>query len=309
MRRILLVDADSQKGFPNLALMKLSSYHKSEGDHIDLIKGIPTTQPLDQYDKGYISCIFFQNAEAVRDYQSQLLFPTIIGGSGWDYRTLPSHIEHIMPDYSLYDVDFSMGFTSRGCIRNCPWCIVPHKEGGIRDHAAISEFHDPQHKKIMLLDNNFFVSPKWTENLQYIIDNKLKVNFNQGLDIRTINNHMASMLSQTKYYSWHFKQRGIHFAFDSMSAKKGFIFGMKTLLDNGIPAHHIMVYVLVGFDTTINQDLERVKIITDFGALPYIMRYNQRQDDEKLNHLARWINGRYYQFISIEEYNGGVLVS
>jgi hypothetical protein len=305
---VLLVDADSQKGFPNLALMKLSAWHKQQGDQVELIKGIPTTHPLFEYDKYYISCIFFQNRDRVLDYASQL-DNVVLGGSGVDLKLrLPDEIDHIMPDYSLYGIDFSLGFTSRGCIRKCPWCVVPEKEGDIRDNAPISEFHYPDHKNIILLDNNYFASPKWLQNLEYIMENGLKVNFNQGLDIRTINNHMAYLLSQTKTYDWHFKTRGFHVAFDTMRAEKGFLAGMKTLFDNGVKPNHVMVYVLVGFDTTYEQDLYRIEKIIELGSKPYVMPYNKAHlRNERIKHLARWINRKYYEFVPREAYKGGVL--
>lgn len=305
--KVLLVDADSQKAFPNLALMKLSAFYKRYGAKVELIKGIPETAPLESYDDVFISCIYFQNASRVQDYADQFKQDVVIGGSGWDYRIkLMAGIEHIMPDYSLYNIDFSMGFTSRGCIRKCPWCIVPKKEGKMKNHANVKEFHDPRHKKIVLLDNNFFASPQWNRNLEYIMNRGLKVNFNQGLDIRIFNDHKAYTLAQTKAYSWNFKARGFHVAFDTMRVEKQFNKGMKILIDNGNKPHWIMVYILVGFNTTFEQDLYRIDKVLEWGAKPYIMRYNQNQDS-KLKHLARYINRKYYEFIDRSAYKGGVL--
>ena len=183
-RSVLLVDADSKKGFPNLSLMKLSAWYKKEGWSVDLIKGLPMAPPLHLYDKSYISVIFFQNKERALDY-AMILPNCEVGGSGYDLtKTLPDEIEHIMPDYSLYDIDYSIGFTSRGCIRNCGFCVVPKKEGEIRDNAPITEFL--AHDKVMLLDNNFLASPRCKNNLDFLIINDLKVNFNQGLDLSLI---------------------------------------------------------------------------------------------------------------------------
>ena len=219
-RTVLLVDADSKKGFPNLALMKLSAWYKREGWHVDLIQGLPDAPPLHLYDKTYISVIFFQNKEKALDYA--LMMPNSeIGGSGYDLtKTLPDEIEHIKPDYSLYDLDFSMGFTSRGCIRKCGFCIVPKKEGSIKHHAFVQEFHNLGHTNVMLLDNNFLASPNWKYNLGYINDLGLKVNFNQGLDIRLLDKDKAALLASTKYYSWNFKTRSLHFAFDDPRHEK-----------------------------------------------------------------------------------------
>lgn len=300
--RVLLVDADSHNGFPNLALMKLSAYHKQQGDTIVFIKGIPTTAPLEHCDKVYISCVFFQNADAVRDYAAQFTCPVELGGSGLDlHLDLPHEIEHIMPDYSLYDVDFSLGFTSRGCIRNCGFCVVPEKEGMIKDNAPISEFHNPTHNKVVLLDNNFGASPRWKENLAYIQEHDLKVNFNQGLDIRILTKEFAEKLAEVKYYNWTFKKRSLHFAFDDLRYKDKFKEGIETLISSGIPASHIMVYVLVGYNSTIQDDLERISTITHYGAVPYVMRYNSTKNRE-LAKLARWVNRMYYQFIEWSVY-------
>lgn len=308
-RKILLVDTDSKDGFPNLALMKLSAHHKRLGDTIDLIKGIPTAPPLEEYDITYLSCIFFQNAGRVRDYANQIKSKgLILGGSGflpYDVR-LGSEIEHILPDYDLYGVDFSMGFTSRGCIRNCEWCIVPKKEGKIRDNAPVSEFHDLRYNKIILLDNNFQASPKWRENLEYIIDHNLKVNFCQGLDARLVNEEFASMLSLSKCYDWAFNVRGAYLAFDTPQMEKPLLRALKTFENAGMPPKSFIVYVLVGFDTSYKDDLKRIDTIIEAGAKPYIMLYN-RSPDSTLRHLARFYNRKYYEFVKRDEYKEGVL--
>ena len=298
MMEVLLVDADSKKGFPNLALMKLSTWYKQQGHTIDLIKGIPTTKPLEQYDKVLISCIFYQNREQVLDYASQ--FDNVqIGGSGFDYNiVLDQDIEHIMPDYSLYNLDYSIGFTSRGCIRNCGFCVVPEKEGFIRDNAPISEFHYPEHKKIILLDNNFQASPKWRENIEYLIEHDLKVNFNQGLDIRILDYDFASQLAQTKYYNWTFKRKGLHFAFDDLRYEKQIWAGIDLLENVGVNLKDVLFYVLIGYNTTEEEDLYRINSLYERGVRPYVMPYNQCKSK-----LTRWVNRLYYQFIPWSEYN------
>jgi hypothetical protein len=298
---VLLVDADSKKGFPNLVLMKESAWYKSQGYLVDLVKGIPTTKPLEHYDKVLISCIFYQNKDAVLDYASQF-DNAVVGGSGVDLELNLDHdIEHIMPDYSLYDIDYSLGFTSRGCIRNCGFCIVPEKEGVIRDNAPITEFLHPEHKKIVLLDNNFQSSPRWRENLDCIKEHNLKVNFNQGLDIRLMTKEFAEALAQVKYYPHSFKKKGLHFAFDDLRTEKAVRKGVAILETAGIPAKHLMFYVLVGYNSTFDQDMKRVDILRELGTKPYIMRYNQIKTPE-LNRLSRWINRMYYEFIPWSDY-------
>lgn len=309
--KALILDADSKKGFPNLALMKLSAYLKELGWDIDLIKGTPTTAPLETYDEVYVSCIFYQNADRVRDYINQFPEETTVryGGSGFkdEYHIkLPDTIEHIMPDYDLYGVDFSMGFTSRGCIRKCPWCIVPKKEGSIQDHAPITEFLDPRHNKLILLDNNFQSSPNWKENIQYLIDNKIRVNFNQGLDARLVTKTFAKKLAETKCYAWNFKTLSAHLAFDRPSGEKALRRALGLFDDAGMSPKRFIVYILVGHSTTYEQDLDRIAKVRDLGAVPYVMVFNKKQDPF-LKHLARYINRKYFEWIPMEEYNEGVL--
>jgi hypothetical protein len=310
MKRILLVDADSKDGFANLALMKLSAWLKGDGHTVDLIKGIPTAPPLIPYDEHYISTIYFQNRNKVEAYARQLPKLPYIGGSGWNEsgNELPSKIEHIMPDYDLYSLNYSMGFTSRGCIRKCPWCVVPKKEGTIKDHAPVSEFLDSRHDKLILLDNNFQASPKWKENLQYIIDNKIRVNINQGLDARLITPLFAEMLSASKCYDWKFRTKGAHLAFDTMNVEKPLVKALTIFNEYGMPPKRFVIYILAGFNTTYDQDVYRVNRVIDLGAVPYIMKFN-RSKDPNLSHLARWVNRKYYQWVSFDEYKGGVLLA
>lgn len=303
LNRILMVDADSKNDFPNLALMKISAWRKSLGDRVDLMKGIPSSTLLVEYDHVYISCIFYQNRNAVLDYASH--FPkdqVSIGGSGIDLKLrLDNDIEHIMPDYEIYGLDYSLGYTSRGCIRKCKWCVVPEKEGSIHDHASISEFLDPNHDSVILLDNNFQSSPNWRENLDFLIANKIKVNFNQGLDVRLLTKEFVDYLSELKFYDWHFKKKHLHFAFDQPAHEKAVRRGIKMLGNVGIKPYRLMFYVLVGFNTNLDQDLHRIHVLKELGAYPYVMRYNNIRTKE-LNKLARWVNRRYYQWIPYEKY-------
>ncbi|GAI38731.1 unnamed protein product, partial [marine sediment metagenome] len=146
-----------RRPFPNLALMKLSAFHKARGDEVYL------NFPLERPDITYASCVFTWNKKRISTAPNE----AVVGGSGIDLTTeLPPEVEHIMPDYSLYPrVDFSLGFTSRGCIRKCPWCIVPEKEGQIKPRSRIYEFWDRRHRKITLLDNNLLAAPNWQQTM------------------------------------------------------------------------------------------------------------------------------------------------
>lgn len=257
--RVLLLDCDVNKRrrpYPNLALMKLSAYHKAMEDEVLL------NWPLMGFDKAYASCVFTWNAK-----RANFPLDTIIGGSGLDLqRTLPDEVEHIMPDYDLYPgVDFSLGFTSRGCPRRCPWCIVPEKEGVITATARIYEFWNRKHHKIVLLDNNFLASPNWRQTMEDLLAERLNVDFNQGLDIRLINNENVQYLSRIKV-------RTLRFSFDDIALEKNIREGIRRLEEAGINSRRISFYVLYGFRDD-DQAVERMKILGELNVEVYPMGY------------------------------------
>jgi len=302
---VVLIDADSKMA--NLALMKISQWHKQKGDRVYLKKGLDPLLPLEcmRPDKIYISCVFEQNREAVLTLTQALRkrnFNVEVGGSGVDLsKELPYEIEHTCPDYTLYNIEYSIGFTSRGCIRNCPWCVVPKKEGKIRNHAPINEFYNPKWKRLLLLDNNFLASPKWYQNLREIIARKIRVSFNQGLDIRLIDEENARLLSKTRYSDDQFRRRRLYFSFDLPDLESEVLKGIHTLRRHGVRPRHIMFYVLVGFNTTFEEDMHRINLLIKEGVLPYVMPYNDRHDSY-YPHLERWIDGRFYKVVTWEDY-------
>jgi len=275
--------------------MKISATHKKQGDEVFL-------QNVTNPDKVYISCIFSQNKPKALGIAKMFNCQVEVGGYGINDIQLPYDVEHIMPDYNLYGIRYSIGFTSRGCIRNCPWCIVPKKEGYIKDHAPIDEFYVPQWKKLILWDNNFLASPKWHENLKEIIARKIKVSFNQGLDIRLIDEENAKLLSKTHYYDYKFKRPRLYFSFDTPEIEPEVSKGIETLTKAGVAPHHLMFYVLVGFNTTFEQDYHRFEVLTKMGIKPFIMIYNNRRDKPILRHFARWVNKRYYKVCTFRHY-------
>ncbi len=265
-KRIGLIQIDGK--MPNLALMKLAAWHKNKGDDVRIID--LSTLKIDSW---YGSKVF-------------------MGGSGYDVKqTLPKEIEAQVPDYEAFNIDYSMGFTSRGCIKDCGFCIVKQKEGELRE----VEFKETiRYCKYVVMDNNFLASPLWKEKLQYFIDNQIKVSFNQGLDITYINEENAEMLSRTKYYDRNFSRRCIYFAFDKMSLKP-VLKEKLPILTKYIKNYHIMVYMLVGFDTTHKEDMERFQFLRYYNVDPFVMVYNNRKDKPELRHFARWVNKRIYK--------------
>lgn len=267
--KVLLLDLDLQsrrKPFPNLALMKLSAYHKAHGDEVHL------NFPLCQPDFTVASCVFTWNKRELAPY-------VITGGSGFraDIELTPK-IEHLMPDYGLYSrhpwVDYSIGFTSRGCIRKCPWCIVPQKEGTIKDVARIYEFWNPQHRKIMLLDNNFLAAPSCQKTLEDILAEGLEVDFNQGLDARLLEEKHIPYFKRLK-----FKQ--LRFAFDDIAYEKSVRKAIHLLTENGINSRRLCFYMLVGFEND-NTAVERAKILASLNIDIYPMIYKNSSGEEPM---------------------------
>jgi len=292
--KVGLIAADKAP-MPNLALMKLSAWHKNRGDKV-YFRWIPP-----DVDRLYISCLFKENAPQARGIGK--LFPTaevILGGYGINNTMLPHVIEHIYPDYSLYGIDYSMGYTSRGCIRNCPWCVIPKMEGYIREWAWFDEFHRDQ-KKMVLLDPNILASPRVKEKLQWLIDNKIDVNFNAGLDARLVTDEIAQLLSQVRTYTWSFKTRMYHFAWDNVKDEKTVLRGLERLLAAGIPAYALTFYVLSGYDgQTIEDERYRCEKLISYEVNPFVMLYHRK--DPVRNAYARWINKRLYKVCTWDEY-------
>lgn len=295
MSKVLLIQVDGK--MPNLALMKLSAYHKKQGDEV----GFNVSNP----DIVYASVIFFQNrpnAEGIKTWYPDAEFH--LGGPGLqEPNWLPDEIEHIMPDYSLYpELDYSMGFTTRGCIRKCAFCVVPVLEGDFRVHAHISEFHNPEFDKVMLMDNNFTASPTFFESLDYIREHDLKVCISQGMDARILTDEKAEALSTVKSYNLHFKQRSYIFAWDNIKDGQEVLLGLNKMIKAGVNPKHIMVYVLVGFDSKHWQDVYRLKTLSQLGVKPYVMIYNFDRSDKILNAMAKWANRRYYTVCDILDF-------
>lgn len=295
--RIGIIDVDSHN-FPNLPLMKLSAWHKQQGDSVEWY------EPLfsGHMDRVYMSKIF----SFTPDYQYCINADEIIkGGSGYCielvngkevYHTqndsqLPPEIEHIYPDYSLYPKlteDTAYGFMSRGCPRGCTFCHVEAKEGRIAHKVAdLSEFWRGQ-KNVVLLDPNPIACREWKDILNQLIDSGAWVDFSQGVDIRLMTEEKAEMIKRIK-------TKNIHFAWDRYGDKDKIIPKLKMFKElTGYGYWQLTVYMLCNFDTTFEQDLERVYTLRDLGYNPYVMLYDKEHipKGHKLKHLQRWVNNR-----------------
>jgi hypothetical protein len=314
--RIGLIDVDGHN-YPNLPLMKLSAWHKKQGDQVEWYQ--PFSGLIEEYDKVYCSKVFSFSD----DYDLPIYAKEIIkGGTGYCItnvdgkelfnkdlnHNLPYEIEHIYPDYELYSEqtkDTAYGFLTRGCPRGCSFCIVKDKEGLCSTKVAdLMEFWNGQ-KNIELLDPNLLACKEWKDLLQQLIDSKAKVNFNQGLDIRMMNEEKAEMLSQIPIKS-------IHFAWDRYEDKE--FIQPKFLIFRGISkvrAKDLQVYVLVGDKEKriLETDLERIYWLRENGYAPYIMiydKYNLPRNHELIK-LQRWVNNRFvfWSCETFEEYLRG----
>jgi len=315
--KVLLIQADGT--FPNLALMKISSYHKQLKDQVfysnlkfrtrslysnSNIKRLPSLSC--DPDRIYISVIFSWNKWIVNSIKAMHSGKEIIAGGYMldPFSKLPNEIEHICPDYQMYPIDYSIGFTSRGCNRKCEWCYVWKVEGSIKEWSPLEEF--VRHKKVILLDNNFLQSPKSKEKLMQLIENNIKVCFNQGLDIRLVNDEIAHLLVSTKFYNHNFSSRQLFFAWDNPKEEKMVLKGIEKLLASGLRPSQLAFYILSGFNTTLEEDLYRINKLLEIGCDPYLMLYNkyEKRYSRELLRLERYINRRIYKRynISLEKY-------
>jgi hypothetical protein len=288
--RVLLVDVDSK--IPNLALMKVSESCKERGD----IVGFDVTDP----DYVFVSVIFKENKEqaiGIKTFYPNAIF--IIGGSGYSLEShLDTKTELTKPDYDLYPSTYSQGYTSRGCIRKCGFCIVPEKEGKIRVAQHPREFHDERFDTCMIMDNNLFAAPpRWQEEVfEWFIDNRIKMLSPQGWDIRLLTKRRVEYLRLVKH------KESIHFAWDNIEDERDVIKGINLLKEKKFDLkHNISFYVLCGFNTTFEQDLYRVQKLRDLGVQSFVMPYHKK--DKRINALARWANRPWlYWSIPFEEY-------
>lgn len=273
--RVLLVDVDSR--IPNLALMKLSKWHKAKGDEV----GFNVSDP----DIVYASVVFKQNkhrVDGLRYYYPDA--EIMVGGSGYDLAaTLPAEVERLAPDYSLYPgMDYSMGFTSRGCVRNCYFCIVPEKEGKYRRVQHPREF--VQHKKVKLLDNNWYADPEWFfETSDWLIEHNVAVDATQGMDIRLLTPEIAAQLKRLRWYA------PMHFAFDDDRYKEQVLDGIQMLKDAGIDTRsRVSFYVYCHDDDHYDSAVARCHTLKAAGVSAYAMCNTETKRTKRMKALQRW---------------------
>lgn len=299
--RIGLVDVDGGHRFPNIALMKLSAWHKAKGDTVEWYEPMFSGH----FDKVYLSKVFSFtpdfyypiDADVVERGGTGYCISLINGKEIFDpskNKNLPYEVEHIYPDYSIYPdltKDTAFGFLTRGCPRGCDFCIVEKKEGRCSVKVAdLSEFWRGQ-KKIVLCDPNILACREWKDLLQQCVDSGAEIDFNQGLDIRLVDEEKIEMIKRVRVSR-------LHFAWDRYEDKdkvlsKLRLFSEKYTGGGGKKlAHKVTVYTIVNFSTTIEQDLERIYTLRDMGFWPYVMIYDKDHCQKVYRRLQRWVNMR-----------------
>lgn len=261
---------------PNLALMRLSSWHKSQGDSVE------AAFPLraETYDRVYRSKQFNFTPN------DQIPWPceVVSGGTGYDLTTLLTpEQDTTYPDYDLYGCSYALGRVTRGCVRRCPWCCVWRQDGKVRQVAELSDFWRGQ-ERIRLLDDNFTAMPElFVKTCETLAAARVEVLF-EALDIRFIDAGVARALAKVRRW------KQVHFSFDEPAIEPAVRSGIAALKAGGFPLRQATFYVLIGFDTTPEQDMYRIKLLDDLGVESFVMPFNK--SDRYQQDFARWVNAK-----------------
>lgn len=266
------------KTFPNLALMKISAFHKAAGDTVEW------WNPLYQYDRVYSSKIFdFTPAD------QYLPEGAIRGGTG--YRDiplnteLPQEIDGMFPDYSIYpECNFAIGYLTRGCIRKCRWCVVPQKEGHIRPYRTWQEVVREDTDKLVLMDNNILACDNGIQQLESMIGSRHQIDLNQGMDARLVTDDIAQILSKLKWI------RFIRFSCDQKSQIDPIKRTVELLGKHGVKPYRIFIYLLVTKD--IEDAADRVEALKGYTG---INLYAQAERNERLGIIPNEIQLEFQQ--------------
>lgn len=276
--RIGLHDSD-MTGFPNLALMKLSTYYKQLGADVGW------WIPLAEYDRVFSSKVFTFTPE-----EKYLPECTVKGGTGYGLMDeLPKCIDDMLPDYSLYpDCHHAIGFLTRGCIRKCPWCIVPKKEGAIRAYRDWHEVKRGDSRDIVFMDNNVLACEHGLSQIQSMIGQNVRVDFNQGLDARLIDAYVAEMLARLKWI------RFIRMSCDTDAMLEVVLEKIALLKAKGVKPYRVFVYLLVqDIKSAETRALALKKVGADVFAQPYRDFDNNIEPTKRMKDFACWVNRKH----------------
>lgn len=293
--------------FPSLPLMKLSAYHKAMGDEVEMY------MPINQYDLVYASKVFSFTDDI--DTNSVIQADEVKrGGTGYcisvkngrevfdnsKNSSLPREIEHIYPDYALYpQYKYAVGFLTRGCPRNCGFCVVGEKEGLCSKQVAdLEEFWRGQ-KEIKLLDPNILACKDYESLLKQLAESKTRVDFTQGLDIRLTNPDNIELLNKIKVTT-------LRFAWDNPKQDLTKYFRRFSEHTKIKSDRNKVVYVLTNYNSTLEEDLYRIYKLRELGYSPYVMIYQKENAPREIRRLQRWVNCRwiFHSVDRFEDYKG-----
>jgi len=289
--KVLLIQLDGK--LPNHALMRIAKHHKERGDEVELSRSVYVGS---RFDRIYASAIFTKSrpkVELLKRYQPS----AIVGGTGIDNLNKLSDvgITEERADYSLWpEFKSSLGYTQRGCRLKCSFCGVPEKEGSPKVANSIDDIWrgGGWPKEIFLLDNDFFGVPQWRDRIEELRDGGFKVSFNQGVNVRLMNEEQCEAVASVNYRDGDMKNKRFYTAWDNRKDEQILFRGLNWLVKYGMKPDHIMVYMLLGYwpgETHADRDYRRQRL-RDFGARPYPMPY---QRTKELVGFQRWVIGAY----------------
>lgn len=344
--RVGILDVDTKKetdGFgrkskyPNIACGKIYGYHKLQGDEIIYpYKG-------EKVDRLYISTIFTNTRPMIQrmmPFWESKAKEILIGGTGWDdYTRAPYNITELPPEinaishvpwtYEMYDIDYGIGFTTRGCHVGCAFCVVPKKEG-LEEYREleVKDLINPRGKHLVLMNNNSFAHHDFMNDVEQIKFYNLSIHWDQANDITLVTPEIAEAISGVNYRGFDGKKKQLFFAFDQMVKKKidpetgGTVSydmlevvpeRVKLLNEYGIPSHHLVFYMLIGYNTTESEDLARVECLRELGCEIYPMLFRDLQGRPGIDGrgnpqpfhvraLRDWINSGVYRKQPFEKF-------
>lgn len=314
--RVLLLQLDGK--LPNLALMRVAAHHRARGDEVHLRRSMKLRAPAlslaavmqrdfgeREWDAVYASAIFERSrplADGVR-----AVFPAaFLGGTGIDEKRTLEDVGIVAGpvDYTDYPTfTASLGFTQRGCCLKCPFCVVPRKEGEVRSAATIAEIWrgEPWPRHVVLLDNDFFGQLAWRERIDELRDGGFRVNFNQGINVRMLNEEVAEAVASVAYYDDTFRARRLYTAWDNRKDEARLFRGLEQLCRMGVKPSHLLVYMLIGYwpgETIADWEHRRARLRA-FGAVPYPMPYVA---NAATRGFYRWVVGAHDKHCTWEEW-------
>lgn len=268
----------------NTALMQISYHHKKRGDSVEWYD--PLSPLLNQYDKLYCSSLFtFTDKSKVPN-------SAIKGGTGFDLTTkLPFDCDL---DYSIYPkCRTSYVWFTRGCERKCPWCVVPKKEGTL--HQVRRKQLNPKGRYVTVMDNSFFANSDWENVISWIGPMPVDI---QGIDVRDITYAKAEALVGLRRW----KNKKFKIAWDNPKEESKIRNGI-IMLTESIPASAIRCYVLIGFSSTLKEDLHRIEVLKSMNIDIYVMCIDRKKDRHQKK-FQRWVNGFAYRTVKWEDFKG-----